>query len=154
LQAFEVDEEEDPSTEDATKAIEQQSAFSKVMNWKIGGGSSVSSSAYTPRKVGSVASGTPYHLRHSQTKEMRFPKPKKVQDPSLHSQSQNTADKIQVARPFPTDTEIVSELRCIVNDQNLENTSRKELRTELERRFGFDLSDKKKLIYEELSKMV
>ena len=138
-----------PITEQVSKVVEEQSVFSKVMNWKIGSGSSVSSSAYTPLKVGSVTSGA---LRNNQAKEMRFPKPAKG-SPSIHSNSQSTVDRI-VARPFPTDIEILTELRCILNDQNLEETSRKELRVELERRFGVDLKEKKNLIHEELVKML
>ena len=55
---------------------------------------------------------------------------------------------------FPSDQEILAELRCLLNDLDLSSTTKKQVRVRLEGKFQCDLSSKKNLISTYINQLV
>lgn len=151
----------------AIPLMEEPSAHTKVMNWKdrsvAGESQSESSEAVINRffKAESVVSAKSARSNNRffkaesvvSSKSMRYPAPAAQRSIAKGSKkgSNNSQDAISVARPFPTDVELQTELRCILNDQDLSKITRKSVRIDLERQFHCDLSSKKDFIKDQIA---
>lgn len=122
--------------------IEQQSFVSKVMKWKTLPPSSVSMSSsrvkdrFFNRSVKTLPS-------------LNLPAPQMP----LSEYSLNSHDLIVVARPFPSDFQLMTEIRCQLSN-NSGTLTRQQLFDELQLIFECDLTSKLEFINLELAKFL